>query len=180
MIWWLDGNHHLRRESVRHAFSRALSLVRAKTGTLFALTGTLLVISCAKVPPPETTEEQASPNAPLAAVTPAPTMKPHPAAGAKEAAIKMYPDLAVKGSTFNKTFLDLYAEQAQKDPDFLTRADWPLILANKTAQMLAGVPTPTPTPVVPQVAPAPNALERGAYNHARSTNPGATPWVRYY
>jgi len=115
-----------------------------------------------------------------------PTTRANPATGAKEAAMKMYPALAVKDSTFNKTFRDLYLEKSQKDPDFLTRADWPLVLARQTADLLFVQPatSATPPPAAPQAiavasatdasghsfkpTPGPNALDRGAYNRGYS------------
>lgn len=100
--------------------------------------------------------------------------------------MKLYPDLAVKDSTFNKTFVDLYSEASQKNSDMLTRADWPLLLARRTADMLSVSPaTPAiPTPPPPQVVvvaptPTPTALDRGTYNQKRSRS-YATPWVRNY
>ena len=98
--------------------------------------------------------------------------------------MKLYPALAVKDSTFNKTFRDLYVEKTQKDPDFLTRADWPLLLARQTAELLLVQPTTmaTPPPAVPPAiavaspgdghtfkpTPGQSALDRGAYNRGYS------------
>ncbi|MEZ0255448.1 MAG: hypothetical protein ACAI37_09215 [Chthoniobacter sp.] len=137
------------------------------------------------------------PPAPAPGAAPAPALRPHPAAGAKEAAMKIYPELAVKGSTFNKTFLDLYAEKAQQDPEFLTKADWPLLLARRTAELLAPLTSPpapaavasappnSAPPAAGQAAPSapsapsatghsfnpvagPSALDRGSYHQTRS------------
>ncbi|EDY17242.1 hypothetical protein CfE428DRAFT_5260 [Chthoniobacter flavus Ellin428] len=128
------------------------------------------------------------PNAPVAAQN----FQPNPAQGAKEAAIKMYPQLAVKDSTFNKTFRDLYLEESQKHPQLLTQADWPLILAHRTADILtppAPIVPAGPTGSAPQVAdakskwpsptPSSNPLDRGAYNQARSPYWWG-PWIRTY
>jgi len=161
-----------------------LRLPKAGRGTLVLLLGPVLMISCSKVAPPETTDESTRPAPSVAVVTPAPS-KPHSAEGAKEAAVKLYPDLGVKDSTFNKTFVDLYAEASQRNPDLLTRADWPLVLANRAAQILSVSPaTPTPVAVAapppPPPPPTPGALDRGTYNQRRSTGPGATPWIRRY
>ncbi|MEI9898352.1 MAG: hypothetical protein WDN28_31965 [Chthoniobacter sp.] len=136
--------------------------------------------------------------APDVAVAPPPPAPPAPAAaprlnpalGAKEAAMKMYPALAVKDSTFNKTFRDLYVEKTQLEPEFLARADWPLLLARRTAELLTiqpmtpAAPAASPTPTTPRpVAVAssstasghtfnptagPNPLNRGAYNRGSS------------
>lgn len=125
--------------------------------------------------------------------------KVHPAMGAKEAAIKLYPQLAVKDSTFNKVFRDLYTEEMQRNPDLLTRADWPLTLAHHTADLLSqpAVPAAPPAqtslrPGAPEMAqtqpaqptratPTPaTALSRGAYNKTRSPYWWYGPWVRYY
>ena len=103
--------------------------------------------------------------------------------------MKMYPALAVKDSTFNKLFRDLYVEESQKNPELLTKADWPLVLAHRTASLLAS-PAVTPEPrgiaaraerslPVVKPSPTPNALERGAYNQARSPYWWG-PWIRYY
>jgi hypothetical protein len=113
--------------------------------------------------------------------------QPNPATGAKEAAMKMYPQLAVKDSTFNKVFRDLYAEEMQKNPESLTKADWPLTLAYRTANLLAAKPVTSaaPPPPIAEARPTratptpPTALNRGAYNQARSPWWWG-PWTRYY
>ena len=129
--------------------------------TWLALPLCVAVVSCSKpVPEPEPMPQ------------PTPVITPHPASGSKEAAIKLYPALAVKDSTFNKTFRDLYDEQLKKNPDLLTRADWPLYLAQRTAGLVGAVPyTPEPKLSTPYPAPTPvaaprtpTALDRGTYN----------------
>lgn len=153
--------------------------------------------------PPDLTSAPANAPAPAIgapAAGPAPaqvaTLKVHPATGAKEAAMKMYPQLGVKDSTFNKVFRDLYAEEMQKNPELLTRAEWPLTLAHRTANLLAqpvvpagrsmpGVaagpaqemPPARPTRATPTPA---TALNRGAYDQRRSPYWWGYPWVRYY
>lgn len=108
--------------------------------------------------------------------------------------MKMYPQLAIKDSIFNKTFRDLYAEESRKNPEFFTKADWPLVLAHRTADMLTP-PQPQIQPqqlqarTVPSMAetrpslasptPSTNPLERGAYNQVRSPYWYA-PWIRTY
>ncbi len=69
---------------------------------------------------------------------------PHPAAESKLAATKAYPALGVATSPFNKTFLALYAEAERSEPKLLARADWPLVLADRTAVALGGAPMPVP------------------------------------
>lgn len=100
-------------------------------------------------------------------------MTPHPAAGAREAAVKKYPDLAVKDSTFNKTFRDLYETELRSHPINLTRPEWPLDLAYRTASLLgvhSYAPAPAPPPFTPPAtpvvipAPTPSTLDRGAFN----------------
>ena len=54
---------------------------------------------------------------------------PNPAREASLAAVRMYPDLARRGSAFNTMFLQLYAARKQADPNSLTAPDWPLTLA---------------------------------------------------
>lgn len=103
---------------------------------------------------------------------------PHPAAAAKQAAMHAYPALAVKDSVFNRTFVDLYQEQAQKDPDSLALADWPITLAQRTAILLASpgpvaaekIATPVPTPMT-------TVLNRPAYGQTWSPRVG---WANYY
>lgn len=121
----------------------------------------MAVVSCSK-PEPE----------PAPTPQPTPVITPHPASGSQEAAVKLYPALAVRDSTFNKTFRDLYEEQRKNNPDLLTRADWPLYLAQRTAGLLGvspytpapiqSTPYPVPTPIKP--TPTPTALDRGTYN----------------
>jgi len=123
----------------------------------------LAIVACSR---PQPTAEETAP-------APTPVVTPHPASGAKEAAVKKYPDLAIKDSTFNKTFRDLYEEQLQKNPSSLARPEWPLDLAYRTATLLGvhtyGPPPAAPPPPVPATpvvlaAPTPSALDRGAYN----------------
>jgi len=88
-------------------------------------------------------------SAPAPAPAAAPALRPHPATVAKEAAMKIYPALGVKDSLFNKTFRDLYTEKAQQDPAFLTQADWPLLLARRTSELLAPLTAPSPAVAAP-------------------------------
>ena len=109
---------------------------------------------------------------------PPPPMTPHPARAAKETAIKLYPDLAKEGSTFNVAFRELYEERTKNNPASLTELDWPLELARRTGGMLGvhefratpipeATPTPPPAPEVriiyPTPARTPTALDRGPY-----------------
>jgi hypothetical protein len=108
---------------------------------------------------------------------PAPT--PHPAKAATETAIRLYPDLAKKDSTFNRAFREIYEERRERDPASLATVDWPLNVARHAAAMLEVSPSypepPPPPPVAPPVVivttPAPvkalNPLERGAYDQRR-------------
>jgi len=108
---------------------------------------------------------------------PSPTPTPHPATGAIEAATRLYPDLGKLDSTFNKTFRDLYAERKQSDPEFLTKADWPLKLARETGAILGvaeyspapkpAVSTPTPTWLQQRLQERPNALDEPAREAGR-------------
>ena len=77
---------------------------------------------------------------------------PHPATEARAAAIRAYPALGQKESVFNKTFLTLYGQAQQQEPELLARADWPMTIAKRTAATLA-----------PKTATAPRT-------------PAATPW----
>ena len=68
--------------------------------------------------------------------------------GAQERAVQLYPDLAVKGSLFNRTFLEVLADTKARNPDLLTHIEWPVALARRTAGLLGvSVKTPPPDPV---------------------------------
>lgn len=97
------------------------------------------------------------PPAPAPAPAAAPSLRPHPATAAREAAVKLYPALGVKDSLFNKTFRDLYTEKAQQDPGFLTQADWPLLLARRTAELLGPLTAPPPAVAAAPAPPEPIA-----------------------
>jgi hypothetical protein len=106
----------------------------------------------------------------------APKATPHPATGARQHAVQLYPQLAVSGSTFNLTFLDLYQQASMQQAETLAQPDWPLVLAHKTATLLAervAAPAPVasggPAPGVamPDADSRPNPLDRGAYNRTR-------------
>lgn len=137
----------------------------------------MALVACSKPPPPE------EPAPPL----PTPVLTPHPASGAREAAVKKYPELAVKDSTFNKTFRDLYEAELKDHPINLARPEWPLDLAYRTATLLGvhpyvpapETPAPPPPPVTPVViaAPTPSTLDRGAYN---KTDQWGHYWVDKY
>lgn len=135
--------------------------------------GAVLIIGCTKPPPPPPPTPR-----PLPSPKPAPT--PHPAQAARETAIRLYPDLAKKDSTFNRAFREIYEERQKSDPRSLTPVDWPLDVARRAAAMLEVSPQslapapPTPRParqvvIVATPAPlkAPNPLERGAYDEKR-------------
>ena len=103
-----------------------------------------------------------------------PVPTPHPARGAAEQAVYLYPDLGVPDSHFRRTFDEIYEDQRLNNPQSLTKVDWPLTLARRTAAMLSvGVARPvaeaTPTPRA-------NPLERGAYDQRR--NVARPPYVR--
>ncbi len=112
------------------------------------------------------------PSAAAGAPAAAPALQPHPATGAKEVALKMYPALGVKDSAFNKVFRDLYGEKARQDPEYLTKADWPLLLARRTAELLAP-PTASPASLAAQARPdaiasAPSAIASPPSRQAES------------
>lgn len=156
-------------------------LFGGKPGTVLPLTmmkrrlmtfaaAALLVASCTKPPPPP------PPPTPKPRPAPKPVPTPHPAHAARETAIRLYPDLAKKDSTFNRAFREIYEERQNTDPASLAAVDWPLVIAQRTATMLEvsrHSPTPAPRPPAPVVVatPAPvkesNPLDRGAYNERR-------------
>src|SRR3954447_16169264 len=88
---------------------------------------TLVMSACS---PPAVVEREPEPPAPPPTPTPVPT--PHPAASAKERAVQLYPDLAVKDSLFNRTFLELMDHAKETNPRVLTMIDWPITLAHQT------------------------------------------------
>jgi hypothetical protein len=134
---------------------------------LMAVLGTAVMSSCS--PPVERSEPEPEPPPPTPTPTPAPT--PHPATGAQARALQLYPDLAVKDSLFNRTFLELVEQYKVRYPRVMTEVDWPLTLANRTGQILGVNPmynvpeTPPPaTPVVIYVTPKlGSSLDRGGY-----------------
>ena len=88
---------------------------------------------------------------PPAIVQQKPVPTPHPARGAAEQAVYLYPDLGVPDSHFRRTFDEIYEDQRLNNPKALTKVDWPLTLARRTAAMLdVGVARPvaeaTPMP----------------------------------
>jgi hypothetical protein len=118
-----------------------------------------------------------------------PQVKVHPAQAAKQEAMRRYPDLAVKDSAFNKVFRDVYADELKNNSDLLTKADWPVTLAQKTDQLLKPPPPPPSTSgqddvvagdnpsTIPQTSK--NPLEKGSYNNKNTRSyPGG--WARYY
>jgi hypothetical protein len=122
--------------------------------------------------------------------TPPPAVTPHPAASAQERAVQLYPDLAVKDSLFNRTFLELVEQTKTTNPRMLTMVDWPIHIAHQAAGMLGVQPMPersfvtappTPVPVTPliiQVTPKlGSSLDKGAYNSMRGV--AKTPELRY-
>jgi hypothetical protein len=69
---------------------------------------------------------------------------PNPATESIALARKTYPALAVQGSVFNMRFVGYYNEVKGSNPGFLAQANWPMLLAERTAKELTGAPTPVP------------------------------------
>jgi hypothetical protein len=133
-------------------------------GTFLMLMAALLVISCSK---------EASPSDP---------------ASAAQQAVRLYPALGVKDSTFNKAYIKLYREAAQRDSSFLKRPEWPLELAHRTAALLGmqsanALATPLPVAAMPVTPPPPtpawNPLENGSWKEGTKVVKG-TPWIHRY
>lgn len=83
--------------------------------------------------------------------------------------MRLYPDLAIKNSHFRRTFDELYEDQKANNPKALTKVDWPLTLAHRTADMLGVSVHSKATPKPPEATPKQlNSLERGAYDQRRS------------
>ena len=95
----------------------------------------------------------------------APPATPHPAPESLQLAIQLYPELARKGSLFNRTFVDLVEQRKELNPRSLSYPSWPLELAGETARMIgvrqSRVPVATP-----------KALERGSYGRTRALPSG--------
>jgi len=136
-----------------------------------AMSGLLMAMALTSCSPTVTRVEEQQP------AIPKPT--PHPATGAQARAMQLYPDLAVKDSLFNRTFVELVDHTSQRDPLLLAGVDWPITLAHQTGKILGVTPEtarPEPAPdlntkvEVPPARPD-NPLERGAYNNTRVVNP---------
>ena len=79
-----------------------------------------------------------------------PNATPHPATESRAAAISAFPALGQKESIFNRTFLVLYSQAQQSEPELLAKPDWPMILAKRTsASLTPATPVPTPRPPPP-------------------------------
>lgn len=102
-------------------------------------------------------------------VTPAALATPHPAAAAKERAMRLYPELAKKDSPFNLAFRTLYDLRRKNDPDALTKEDWPLTLAHKAASLVGAKVIATATPKPPAPAPGNSSrLSEKTYNQRKA------------
>ena len=71
----------------------------------------------------------------------------------KQAAAK-YPDLSRAGTPLNTKFVELYREASASNPTLLSNPNWPVILADKAAALVAKTPS-TPNTTTPPAAPAP-------------------------
>lgn len=97
-----------------------------KTNGTLMLLAVLAFGGCQKM---ETATPTTPPPAPAA-------MTPHPALASREHAIRLYPELARKGSVFNQAFLEIYAHRKKNDPISLTSPDWPVEIARRAADLL--------------------------------------------
>ena len=117
---------------------------------------------------------------PLPKPKPAPT--PHPAQAAKATAVRLYPALGEKDSTFNVAFREIYEDRLKRNARSLQDVDWPIDVANEAGRMLgvsAQFDTPPPPPPPEKPEREPNALERPAYNQRRAVHPPAPPPYTY-
>lgn len=57
---------------------------------------------------------------------------------AKSEAIRLYPDLAIAGSAFNREFLAQYKRYQQERPSFFNDTSWPIRLAEETSKSVSG------------------------------------------
>lgn len=78
--------------------------------------------------------------------TPDASATPNPAMASKDQARQRYPQLGIANSPFNQHFVQLYNAAKATDPNLLAQADWPMQLADRTAQDLNMVATATPPP----------------------------------
>ncbi|MDR3401374.1 MAG: glutaredoxin family protein [Chthoniobacter sp.] len=67
---------------------------------------------------------------------------PNPAREAQARATAIYPGLAIPNSALNQKFVALYKEAQTSDPALLSRADWPLTLAERAVVAAGGQPVP--------------------------------------
>lgn len=73
---------------------------------------------------------------------------------AKKQAIAKYPDISRKGTPLNAKFVELYNEARTSNASLLNDPNWPVILADKAAALVAKTPA-TPGAATPPVPPAP-------------------------
>ena len=161
--------------------ARKMSKILTDWRALSCALGLILISGCVparveRAPDPEPTP------------TPGPPATPHPAAAAQERAVQLYPDLAVKSSLFNRTFLELVQQTQANNPRELAQVDWPIVLAHQTGRMLGISPldgskvTPTPAPaspvaIIPATPKFGSSLDQGAYNqkHSPQKSAGTAP-----
>jgi len=67
---------------------------------------------------------------------------PNPAREAQARATAIYPGLAIPNSPLNQKFVALYKEAQASDHALLSRADWPLTLAERAVVAVGGKPMP--------------------------------------
>ena len=65
-----------------------------------------------------------------------------PVLESQKAAIKLYPDLGVQGSAFNKRFVELVEAAKRSDQQLMQRDEWPMIIAQRVSADLGAKAEP--------------------------------------
>lgn len=131
----------LRRGGVRQKLSKIIRMKSLRCGvSLLLLAGgaSLLFGGCVPRPQSESSAESTPSDKKQSTAT------PHPAKNATAEAVRRYPALGQKDSALNRKFVALFDEAKASDPNSLTNADWPLVLAARAAAALSA---PSPAPI---------------------------------
>lgn len=101
----------------------------------------LLFQGCVPQPKSETEADSSAPQ------QKEPTATPHPANEAAAEAVRRHPALSQKDSAFNRKFVALFEAAKAKEPDILTKPDWPLVIAARADAELQKSTAPPPSNV---------------------------------
>jgi len=93
---------------------------------------------------------------------------PNPALESVAMAKKTYPALGIANSPFNLRFVAHYNELKESDPNFLAQDNWPVLLAQRTADEMNATAMPPPAAPAPVATFQPSALD------SKPLKPGST------